>query len=65
MIRTKLTALMYAGALVSILLILLTGIVYIVVTWPVFCIIIATVVLLCIYYKSIYKELKSRKERKL
>ena len=55
---------MYAGVLVSILLIMLTGIVYIVVTWPVFCIIIATVVLLCIYYKSIYKELKSRKEGK-
>lgn len=55
---------MYAGVMVGILLILLTVIVYIVVTWPVFCISIATVVLLCIYYKSIYKELKSRKEGK-
>lgn len=63
MIRTKLTALMYAGVMVGILLILLTVIVYIVVTWPVFCISIAAIGLLCVYYKSIYKELKSRKER--
>lgn len=65
MIRTRLTALMYAGVMVGILLILLAGIVYIVVTWPVFCISIAAIGLLCVYYKTIYKELKSRKERKL
>ena len=55
---------MYAGVMVGILIILLTGIVYIVVTWPVFCISIAAIGLLCVYYKTIYKELKSRKERK-
>ena len=61
MIRTKLTALMYAGALVAILITLLTGVIYIVISFPVFCITLSAVVLLCIYYKSIYKELKSRK----
>ena len=52
---------MYAGALVAILITLLTGVIYIVISYPVFCITLSAVVLLCIYYKSIYKELKSRK----
>lgn len=52
---------MYAGALVAILITLLTGVIYIVISFPVFCITLSAVVLLCIYYKSIYKELKSRK----
>lgn len=43
---------MYAGVMVGILLILLAGIVYIVVTWPVFCISIAAIGLLCVYYEN-------------
>lgn len=62
MIKTKLTALMYAGALVAILITLLTGVIYIIITFPVFCITLSSIVLLYIYYKSIYKELKSREE---